>query len=228
MTSTDQPAQGSTVDYCWRWPQEGHSWTWTKHAGLPTVSTRTCFVCRYVDVTEVQDALRRHELDRDRLLGEVASLTAERDRRREELHYAAVALDIERAETDRLRLAELEARAERDAALASLADERERAKAWRERAAALDALLAHYRVGSSPTEKVHRELKRTRVAVDALDAGAATDGSLQQMRASMNAILASEPKVVADARRDMEQARSDYEASIRRRIASLDEPTTER
>jgi len=195
MTSTDQPAQGSTVDYCWRWPQEGHSWTWTKHAGLPTVSTRTCFVCRYVDVTEVQDALRRHELDRDRLLGEVASLTAERDRLREALLRMSAAppmvvgSEFVVRELPTLRKERDEARAERDAALASLTAEREQTARMR-------ALLESIRLVHARNEHFPHYCRSCRApwpcrtvalidtamesidrpAVDALDAGVATGG----------------------------------------------------
>jgi hypothetical protein len=59
---------------------------------------------------------------------------------------------------------------QRDAARAQLAAKQQQTKVWQERAAALDALLAYYRTGSQPTEKVHRELERSRAAVDALDA----------------------------------------------------------
>jgi len=109
----------------------------------------------------------------DALRAALAALTAERDRLREELHYAAVALDIERAETDRLRLAELEARAERDAALASLTAEREQNKRLREAAQEWAVLVVeNHGVETILTGYEHRLL----AAVVALDAGAATGG----------------------------------------------------
>lgn len=50
----DQAEQGSTVEHCSRWPDEGHSWSHRKHAGLPTVWTRSCSGCGFIDVSEVR------------------------------------------------------------------------------------------------------------------------------------------------------------------------------
>jgi len=183
---SDEPAQGSTVDYCERWPEEGHSWTWTKHAGLPTVSTRTCFGCRYLDVTEVQDALRRYALDLNDVLARVASLTAERDRLRAEL-------DEEDWTLRKVRKRAYDLEVERDAALASLAAERVRAAAWQESAlhharnlaaergqtarmrAVVEAAQAYVRQGGGVGDNRATALRLV-AAVDALDAGAATGG----------------------------------------------------
>jgi len=65
--ATDQAEQGSNVDYCSRWPEEGHSWVWTLHGGLPPVSTRTCHGCKYLDVTGVREQITSLTTERDRL-----------------------------------------------------------------------------------------------------------------------------------------------------------------
>ena len=51
------PQRGSTVDYCAHWPDEGHSWSTTLHAGTPRVTTRRCNGCGFLDVSEVRAAL---------------------------------------------------------------------------------------------------------------------------------------------------------------------------
>jgi len=112
--ATDQAAQGSTVDYCSRWPEEGHSWSLTKHAGLPVVWTKRCGSCGFLDVSEVRAdlaaltadrlqkklteayrmrnetmaALRRWKAEHDNAVDERDAALAERDRLREKLRMA--------------------------------------------------------------------------------------------------------------------------------------------
>jgi len=49
-----------------------------------------------------------------------------------------------------------------------IADLRQEVTAWRERCVALDQLLICYRLGRDPSERLHRELERTREAVHGL------------------------------------------------------------
>jgi len=99
---SDEPARGSTIDYCEHWPEEGHSWVSTNHAGLPRVWTKRCSGCGYLDVSEVR--------------AEVVSLTAERDQLREQLAEDDKKWDLV---IDQISTASARVMRERDAALAS-------------------------------------------------------------------------------------------------------------
>lgn len=54
---SDQPVRASTEDWCER-SDEGHSWSYTHHAGLPRVETRTCMLCQFLSVEPVRELLR--------------------------------------------------------------------------------------------------------------------------------------------------------------------------
>lgn len=122
MTADTQGArQGSTVDYCERFPDEGHAWSTTKHAGLPVVHTRRCYTCGYLDVTEVQAEVARLQQDlaeakreRNALVLDAADFLAERD---------SLAARLAEAEASLTELAP-------SSLAARLADLVEAAKAW--------------------------------------------------------------------------------------------------
>ncbi|HEX7825485.1 MAG TPA: hypothetical protein VF477_11325 [Mycobacterium sp.] len=52
----ERPAQGSTEDWCKKWPTEGHYWTYTHHAGTPRLETKSCR-CGYVSVQPIREQL---------------------------------------------------------------------------------------------------------------------------------------------------------------------------
>ena len=58
-------AKASTEDWCERFPEEGHSWSYTSHAGLPRIMTRQCTSCQYLSVQPVREALASGELALD-------------------------------------------------------------------------------------------------------------------------------------------------------------------
>lgn len=79
-------ARASTEDWCERFPADGHSWTYTKHAGPEGIETRQCTLCGYVSVQPV--AAERNAL-RTRIDGLVAELADLRANPRDEYHTMA-------------------------------------------------------------------------------------------------------------------------------------------
>lgn len=56
-TNELKTAQASTEDWCERFPDEGHSWSYTSHAGRPRITTRHCTSCKYLSVQPVREDL---------------------------------------------------------------------------------------------------------------------------------------------------------------------------
>jgi len=52
-----QVRRGSSLDWCERWPEEGHNWLTTLHAGVPRIATRSCGSCGYLDTSEARETL---------------------------------------------------------------------------------------------------------------------------------------------------------------------------
>lgn len=87
MIDYDPPArQASTLEYCDRWPDEGHNWSTTLHAGEPRLATRKCGSCGYFDISEIR--------------AEVAALRQQLDEARGGLRAAAENVLARRAELD--------------------------------------------------------------------------------------------------------------------------------
>lgn len=55
----EQAYRASTEDWCERFPDEGHSWSYTSHAGTPRIETRSCTTCGYLSVQPTRESIAR-------------------------------------------------------------------------------------------------------------------------------------------------------------------------
>lgn len=86
---SDQPMRASSEDWCEKFPDEGHYWMYTHHAGEPLITTRTCMMCKFDSVQPIREAWAEMNRTASRAIKDLMAEEQDHDKLRASMTYIA-------------------------------------------------------------------------------------------------------------------------------------------